>query len=270
MNEFAEALSATLQDRAQETAMSIDMHEAERQLHESIRSAERRRRIWIAVAATAAAVVVAAGITLGIRLPAAQPTQPAGPNPTTSSPAAPIPFTATGLHPSLTVQLPGWIASVSHGVDAGAYASAYDFEPANSGPGRDIHLLSVGWMYPIGSSQISKPSYAALVADWEAVQPSGYGRVSDVATTTVGGRPATTMTVTVTKPAAGLAFCDSATLDMNTCAGIEAGRTLHLAIVDQGTTRPPTLLWENSATNDADDPSAASEFASWLATVRFS
>ena len=33
--------------------------------------------------------------------------------------------------------------------------------------------------------------------------------------------------------------------------------------------QPPTLLWENSATNDTASPSAASEFATWLATVRF-
>jgi hypothetical protein len=112
MNEFAGVLSATLRDRAQESAMSIDMQQAEHQLQESIRSAERRRRIWISVAAAAAVLVVVVGITLGIKLPTAQPVQPAGTNPTTSQPAAlPIPFTATGLHPRLTVQLPHWTAT---------------------------------------------------------------------------------------------------------------------------------------------------------------
>ena len=268
MNEFAEALSATLQEKAQEAAVSIDMQKAERQLQKSMRSAERRRRIWIAVAAAAAVVVVAAGITLGIKLPTSQPAQPAGPNPTTSQAATnPFPFTATDLHPALTVQLPHWAAAASHGSDPGDYASAYDFEPSTAG--RDIHLLSVGWMYPLDTHQITKPTYAALVADWKAVQPFGYGTVSNVATTTVGGKPATTMTVTVTKTAAGLAFCDSATLDQYTCAGIDPGHTLHLAIVDQGNALAPTLLWENSATVDTASPSASSEFATWLDTVRF-
>jgi hypothetical protein len=269
MNEFAEALSATLQDRAQETAMSIDMQQAERQLQEAIRSAERRRRIWIAAVAAAAVVVVAAGITVAIKRPTSQPAQPAGPNPATSQAATtPVQFTATDLHPALTVRLPHWTAAASHGSDTGDYASAYDFEPSNGG--RDIHLLSVGWMYPLDTYQITKPTYAALVADWKSVQPFGYGTVSDVTTTTVGGKPATTMTVVVTKAGAGLAFCDSPTTDQYTCAGINPGSTLHLAIVDQGNGYPPTLLWENSATGDTASPSPSAEFATWLATVRFS
>jgi hypothetical protein len=124
-------------------------------------------------------------------------------------------------------------------------------------------------MFPLGTTTVTKPSYAALVADWKAVQPLGYGTVSDVTTTTVGGRPATTMTVAVTRSADGLAFCDSPTTPQDTCAGIQTGSVLHLAVVDQGTRNAPMVLWENSATGDTDSPSAASEFATWLATVRF-
>ena len=101
MNEFASALSTALHQEAQEIAMSADMQHAERQLQESIRSVDRRRRVWIAVAAAAAVLVVAAGITAGIKLPNAQPTNP---RPTTSQPAArPIPFAANKLHPPLSV-----------------------------------------------------------------------------------------------------------------------------------------------------------------------
>ena len=49
MNAFASALSAALHEEAQEIAMSADMQHAERQLQESIRSMDRRRRVWIAV-----------------------------------------------------------------------------------------------------------------------------------------------------------------------------------------------------------------------------
>ena len=119
---------------------------------------------------------------------------------------------------------------------------------------------------------ITEPSYAALVADWKAVQARGYGSVSDVASTTVDGRPATTMTVTFTKTAYGLDYCDAITGiadDPNGCGHPFAGRTYHLAIVDEGSTVPPTVLWEASVTNDTASPSVAQEFATWLATVRF-
>jgi hypothetical protein len=168
----------------------------------------------------------------------------------------------------MTVDLPHWTGTVPPGGDPGPYASAYDFETPNGG--RDIHLLSVGWMFPLNSLTRVQPSYAALVADWKAVQTLGYGTVSDVTATTVGGKPATTMTVTVTLSATGLAFCDATTTDQRYCAGIEAGRVLHMAIVDQGTAKPPTVLWEDTAANDTATPSPASEFATWLATVRFS
>ena len=265
MNDFASSLSSALHEEAQEIAMSADIQQAERRLQKAIRSVDRRRRVWIAVAAAAVIVVAVTGTTLGFRLPT---TQPAGSTPTTSQQApAPVPFAATQLNPPMTVQLPHWTLTASHGEDTGPYASAYDFERPDAG--REIHLLSVGWMYPLGTTAITKPSYAELVADWKAVQPFGYGTVSDVSTTSVGGKPATTMTVAVTQSAAGLAFCDSPTTGQNVCAGIDAGRTLHLAIVDQGASQPPTLLWENAATDDSASPSAAAEFATWLATVRF-
>jgi hypothetical protein len=43
-----------------------------------------------------------------------------------------------------------------------------------------------------------------------------------------------------------------------------------MAIVDQGTSTAPTVLWEDTAADDTADPTPASEFATWLATVRFS
>jgi hypothetical protein len=283
MNEFASALSATLHEKAQEIAMSTDMQHAERQFQESIRSVDRRRRVWIAAAAAAAILIMGVGITLGIKLPTSRPPQPAHPNPTSSQPATnPILFDAKHLPAPLTVRLPHWIASTKPFVGRWGAASAYAFELPNGG--RDIHLISVRYMYPLGATKITQPSYAALVAHWKAVQPRGYGTVTDIATATVGGKPATTMTVAFTKRAPGLDHCDAATgvpTDSNgapivqtapgwtLCGAPEAGRTYHLAIVNEGRALPPTVLWEASATNDSVSPSTASEFATWLATVRF-
>jgi hypothetical protein len=277
MNDFASALSATLHEKAQERAMSADMQHAERQLKESIQAIDRRRRVRIAVAGAAAVLVAAAGATLWARVPTSQPTQPTqpiqptNPNRATSEPAgAPIVFHASDLPAPLTVRLPHWVGSASHFVDAAGSASAYAFsQPLD----RDIRLLSVRYMYPLGAATITQPSYAALVADWEAVQPKGYGTVSNVVrNATVGGKPATTMTVTLTRTAYGLDYCDAVTGvagDPNGCGHPEAGRTFKLAIVDEGRTVPPTVLWESSAMGDTAKPSVAAEFATWLATVRF-
>ena len=48
------------------------------------------------------------------------------------------------------------------------------------------------------------------------------------------------------------------------------GLTLNLAIVGQSTGQPPTLLWETHVTSNRQESQAvASEFASWLSTVKF-
>jgi hypothetical protein len=270
MSEFASALSATLQAKAQEIAMSADLHHAEQQLQDSIRSIDRRRRVWVAFAAAAAAVIICVGIALAVMLPTDEP-QPAVGQPTaTPSAAAPIPFDAKNLPAPLTVRLPAWISSVRPFVDRSGSASAYAFELPNEG--RDIHLLSVHYMYPLGATKITQPNYPALVAHWKAVQTRGYGTVSHVATTTVGGKPATTMTVTFTTSAPGLDYCDAITGvadDPNGCGAPQAGRTYHLAIVNEGLNVPPTVLWEAAASDDAASPSPAKEFAAWLRTVHF-
>jgi hypothetical protein len=266
MNEFASALSTALHQEAQEIAMSADMQHAERQLQESIRSVDRRRRVWIAVAAAAALLVVAAGITLGVRLPNSGPAHP-NPSPSVTL-TRPIPYNQ--LTPSLTVQLPRWIAS--HGANDLIFSHGFGYAQPNGG--RAVRLFSVSYMYPLGAATITQPTYTALVYDWKAIQSHGYGTVNDVATTTVDRRPATTMTIRLTRQVDGFVYCEAATSvrnDGNACLGIFPGRTYHLAIVDNGATLPPSLFWESSATDYTQSVNAAvaSEFAAWLATVHF-
>jgi hypothetical protein len=260
--------------------MSADMQQAQRQLQDSIRSADRRRRAWVVVAA-AAAVVVVAGLAFGLNRPTAQPARP-GPSPTQPAHASvPYPLDAFMLTPPLTAQLPGWVtspntlAAKNQGeVDFGA---EYCSNPTNptalcpNGQDRAIRLLSVQYMYPLDATKITEPSYAQYVNDWKAVQRLGYGTVSDITTTTVGGKPATTMTVSMTKGTFGLAQCQTATSPkVSACYQTVPARTLHLAIVDHGSGQPPTLLFESLNTaNTADAQAVAAEFTTWLATVRF-
>jgi hypothetical protein len=274
MNGFASALSTALHEEAREIAMSANMQHAERELLENIRSADRRRRVWVAVAAAAAFLIVVAGIAFAFNRPTAQPAQP---NPSPSQSALPqvrYPANAAQLTPPLTAQLPYWVAD-AHDTSADRDGYFYNQEsclPCETGRDLKIQLYSVRYMYPLDATAILRPSYTAYVNAWEAVQPLGYGTVTNIATTTVGGRPATTLTVNFTKPSNGLAVCkgpgDSRT-DTGSCWYGVAGRTLRLAIVDQGKGQPPTLLYESSNTDNPTSQAITAEFTTWLNTVRF-
>jgi DNA-binding SARP family transcriptional activator len=226
---------------------------------------KRRRRNWIAVAAAAAILVVAVGITLGVTLPKAES---ASPNPTTTAQfTGPIPFNQ--FNPALTVRLPHWIVNAETDY---AFRGGYGWALPNGG--RRVRLFSVDYMYPLGSTEITRPTYTTLVDEWKAIESQGYGSVSDVATTTVGGRAATTMTVTLDQPIDGFVICQDASSprDGNACAGLSPGQTRHVAIVDNGVKGPPSLFWESSATdtfNKTANDAVAAEFAAWLATVHY-
>jgi hypothetical protein len=269
MNDFASALSATLHEKAQERAMSADMQHAERQLLESIHYADRRRRVWIGVAAAAAVLVAAAGITLGVKLPATQePTKQPTPSPTHTPTqpqlTAPTQLSALGL--GWTFRLPTWTTHAN----LDPYGTGFRYRQSDGS--RAVGLFAVRNMYPIKATTITHPSYGALVHDWATVGTSGYGTVSRVAHPIVGGRHATTMTVTVTRTAPGFAYCQQATdaaTNSDNCAEIDAGRVMYVAIVNQGAGHPPTLLWESTSTDDPAGAEVAAEFAAWLPTAHF-
>jgi hypothetical protein len=251
--------------------MSADMQQAEHQLQQSIRSADRRRRVWIAVAAAAAVLVLAAGIAVAVRLPNDRSTQPPPPPPPPHVQLT-VPVTYP-LHPAVTVQLPRWVLAAD---STSAFPAGQWYGEANGD--RGVGLFSVTNMYPVGAPKITQPSYQELVSDWEAVQTRGYGTVTDVVTdANVDGLPATTMTVQVNKDlGGGFVYCQaSSDLRNNTddCQEMFHDRLVYVAIVNQGSTNPPTLLWESRssslATPDTTIPTTAAEFAAWLATVRF-
>lgn len=104
---------------------------------------------------------------------------------------------------------------------------------------------------------------------WKTVQALGFGTVSDVATASIDGERATTMTVAFTRNVVGLPDCNAATAAPTDCWGIIAGQSLRLAVVDQGKRTPVTLLYEFWNSDNPNGESVASEFDTWLASVRF-
>jgi hypothetical protein len=229
----------------------------------------RRRHVWVAMASAAAALVVA-GIAFAVNRPTQVGSTNTPPPTSTTSTQAGFHFEGRYLVPTTTAVLPHWIASAADSY----YHGGYHYDQTNGD--RAINLFVVTSMYPLGATKVTHPSYAALVEDWKAIQTAGYGTVSDVVATTVDGKPATRMTVHVSKDyPGGFALCRGTGLPPNgdACAGLFHDRLMYVAIVDQGRTYPPTLLWESqsssSATPDTASPSAAAEFATWLATVQF-
>jgi hypothetical protein len=225
-----------------------------------------RRRRELAMALAAVVLIVVAGVAFAVNRPTAQPTQP---QPTPSQSARltePIPFDY--LNPLLTVQLPLWIGK------SDTYLRGAHYDQPNGD--RAIALFSVDYMYPAGVAQISHPGYAALVNDWKALPTHTQATVRDVTGATVDGRPATMMTVSLMRQVDGFAYCEAAgsvRTDADACVSIFPGRTYRIAIVDQGSTKPPTLLWESSTTdftsNATNSGAAIAEFAAWRATVHF-
>ncbi|MBI1378112.1 MAG: hypothetical protein GC157_11615 [Frankiales bacterium] len=275
MNDFASALSAALHDEAKEIAMSADMLDAEHRLHDSMRSAKRHRRIWTIALATAALLVVTTGALVALNRPGSRPSPPVvSPSPTAS--AVTFPLDAWQLTPSLTAALPGWAATaqaVAASPDGYTYQQQLCDGPCPNGQDRGVWIFDVPYMYPLGATRITTPTYAQYVTAWEQVQSRGYGTVDAVTSTSVDGKPATTMIVEVAQDAPGLVRCGAATdrKQEGGCFNLSSGQTLYLAIVDQGVGQPPTLLYESrSTTNTGDAPAVAEEFATWLATVRFS
>jgi hypothetical protein len=237
----------------------------------------------------AAAAVLAVGVALlagcGASASSSQTSAPPAPSasssavssptsPTSSATGSPFAVSATKLTPKLTVSLPAWASTSKIEIEDGAYNYSQtmcgDSECAPN-TGRGVRLYTVRFMYPLDSSTVRKnPSYAAEVAAYKDVQRLGYGTVSDVGTTTVGGRPATQMTVALTKEIYGLARCPDATSARGDCAHAVAGRVQRVTIIDNGRAQPVTLLFESwNRSVDADDSAVVSECQAWLSTVAF-
>ena len=277
VNEFASELSTALRDEARELGMAVDVLRLERQLQLQIRTTDRRRRTWVGVAAAAVLVLVAGWFAAGtVRTQPAPPATHPSPSPTHLRTTPPYPLNARLLQRPLTAQLPNWVAYT----DA-VYGEVgeYDYSQSDCGgrgdpcpAGQDvaIALYDVEYMYPPQpGSKVTKTSYSAYVHAWKEIQPLGFGTVTDVRATTVAGRPATAMTVSFTKGVDGLARCSVGNAPLHDCWSVDAKRTFRLVIVNQGTGTPPVLLYESWNTNNPRAQALASEFDTWLATVRF-
>ena len=278
MNEFELSLANALRDEAKEISMRTDQQQAANELRVRLDRADRtRRRRHFAYAAGAAAAAVLVLVAVVVTSRQASPTDGAGPAAPDESGAAPS-FTATFLQPPLHATLPSWTEhadaqrnGASELFEESSCAGLYGASPCSDDADLKLRILTPFYFYPPGSlTTIEHPSYAEYVAAWDALESSGTATISDRSSATVGGRPATVMSLKVQEDAPGAIACPTATSSaVSQCAPLIAGRAVRVAIVDQGADAAPTVFYISLNGDAADRASRFAEFDTMLSTVGF-
>lgn len=111
------------------------------------------------------------------------------------------------------------------------------------------------------------PDYTGYVAATQALVGSGDVTLSDVTTATVGGRPATVMTVTPNKDLEGAVGCYVGSGIGDDCVDLFSEVTTRMAIVDTGGT--PLVIVIRTPTANPQRQESLAQFDQMLQTVEF-
>lgn len=262
---FELALAAALRDKAEEIAMSTDLNEGRARLERSLDEVDagRRKRMWVTGALAAAAVAVVIAIAFGVSRPSAEPPATGPSTPASQSAGPSMTVSTSTLTPNLTADLPYWTAFVSPGSWVNGliwYSEGAEGCQQGCADDKDRTFMMVqprtialpGQARTSGSA----PSAQQVVEAWTAVQQTGYGTVVDAPkATTVGGEPATSLTVQVDKAVAGPVGCENDLLE--SCIRVPAGRVVRVTVVDTGDPLPTVFYLVRNASNPASGAVAA-------------
>jgi hypothetical protein len=263
--------------------------EVETMLDRITQDSRRNRALTAGAVFVAAALIVSLGwavfrplesasVTPGVTTPSATPT---------SSPTAA--YTTTRFEDPFTVVVPRWVTQVGTPIDGAYQSSSRVIWNRCTLLSECIPIAGSTWKHcPDGSECIAlsfskfakvqvsggspdtyrdMPGYAGYVASMESLAGSGEVTLSDVSTTTVGGRPATVMTVTPSKDMAGAVGCYVGNGIGDDCVDFFTGVTTRMAVVDTGGT-PLVILSRTPAANPMEQVWLA-QFDQMLRTVRF-
>jgi hypothetical protein len=279
MNDFESRLSTALREEAEEFSVNVDMDKAANELDVRLDETEKSRRRWSVVVAVAATIVVVAGvgILVGVlrgRTADTTPVNPA-PNPSATASVTATPFSTSGFVHPFTWTPPLWAASNPAGVDTGS-SNRVVWEQSGCVPATPCDfpidykirvIASVGyWSTPTATAQTPATSYAAYLAQIEAQQKYGL-TIADRKTTTVGGRPATMMTLTAA-PGSDLVSvlaCEGPNDTRQICWGLEPVFMIRFVVVD--TVGGVTTMWLRASETNPDKARAFAEFESALETL---
>lgn len=191
-------------------------------------------------------------------------------SPSGSASTAPAtPYLTTGFGTDVTLALPAWAQDPNALTQSYDGSRVFECKATACASWRELTLFSVDQTYLSETGPITVgPTYRQYVDAWTSL-PASLGAVSAVKTTTVGGRPATTMVVRFASQFSALVPCPSATSSRNDCGSFSPPELDRIAIVDQGAGKAPTLLLEGYNAGDANAAAYDKEFATWLKTVTF-
>lgn len=188
------------------------------------------------------------------------------------------PFDNSSLTPPIALNLPSWTSHASASgwfgavdFDVGSCASLGGQSPCAADQDLKLRLLSVTVYHPEdGSPVVSQdPSYAAHLIHLDGMAAVGIATITSRSPVTVGGRPATLVSLSVKRDAPGAIACAFASDQAADCASLVAGRTVRMAVVDQGTGKPPTVLYLSLNGDAPDRVERFAEFDAMLTTVKF-
>lgn len=274
MTDLDSAVIATLRAEAREAGMRTNSREQYEELSDRLDAVDRThaRSRWLLAVGVAATLVVAM-VVVGRPAPSGPLVGSEPPSPAESQSG--MRYTATNLEPDATVTLPGWTASAL--IDWKAYQGVLFTEgPCGEPAGAvacseaddlKLRLESVTSFIPEPAApQVLDPSYADVLGHLDALADGDVVVVADRGETEVAGRPATVMTLTAMHDAAGALGCPTVGTPKGECYPLIAGRTVRLALVDQGA-KPPTLLYVSTNTDAPDSPDRLAELDAMLETV---
>ena len=276
MNDFESALSTALRAEAEEISMNVDMHEGAEVLSNRLDDAERskRRGTWIkaatgvlAVAATIA--VIAFGVNAIRSDHKSDPVSPTVPR-----------FTSGGTNPGVigtfgvpfSVELPPWAR--------GTGPTYHNEEPAdviwNRCP-QNVDNECIGLQFDrigtVGWPKRTPVTYASFLAHLRTLATQGKITITDTTPTTVGGRPASVMSVFSPGGLENGLGCHSQTVDsLDQCVGFFAGVPGRYAVVDTGSLDPDRqvmVIWSDAGAVAAAEEGWQQQFDHMLTTVRF-
>jgi hypothetical protein len=102
------------------------------------------------------------------------------------------------------------------------------------------------------------PTAQQVVDGWAAAAQLGYGTVLDAPErTTVGGKPAVSLTVRIDKPLKGMIGCEFEYDAAPDCGTVPAGRTVRVTAVDTGDPLPTVFLLMRNTANPGSSTIAA-------------
>jgi hypothetical protein len=186
---------------------------------------------------------------------------------TTSKPATPASTPATTYASKLFVvpfdaTPPAWLSAKPNA----ELANFVTWETTDAA--RAIRFLVPVKLYRPGSTAttaVPKDYLAYLLS-----QATQGGRFTDVAKTSVGGRPATILTATTSEQLEGSLGCPKAGMAAEDCYGLQPDLVLRMAVVNLGDQTLLAWLRTSRSATVQDRATASASFEQMLASVRFS